>query len=193
VIPYLAIGAVIIIAYFLLEAMPNQTVQSGTAASQIALAIGVAEGGYDANGNNLGNGTLPSQNHNPGDLTVDVSGNGTGSNAGFVVYPDDATGYAALEDQVNEWLNGTSANANSDSTIDDISKFYTTTDQSAWAANVAAVLGVPSSTPIGQIQNPQAAATAAAAEVPAPATVDQLADNSGDMSDAPTNDDGEGE
>ena len=162
-VPLLAIVGVVVLAYFLIEAsnlMASSASGSASgAASQIALAIGVAEGGYDASGNNLGNGTLPSVNHNPGDLTVDVNNTGTGTSNGFVVYADDATGYAALEYQVNEWLNGTSANAGPDSTIDQISQFYTTTDQAAWAANVAATLGVPSSTPIGQIGNTSAAAT----------------------------------
>lgn len=129
---------------------------TNTAAYSIALAIGVAEGGYDSSGNNLNNSTPASTNHNPGNLTIDVNSTGQGTDAnGFVIYPDDATGYAALEYQVNEWLQGTSANAGPTSTIDDVSKFYTTDvppgAQAAWASNVAATLGVPSSTPLNQI------------------------------------------
>jgi hypothetical protein len=164
VIPLLAIGGIVLIAYFLIKAAGMAT---NSNAHQISLAIGVAEGGYDASGNNLGNGSPPSVNHNPGDLTVDVNSTGMGTSGGFVVYPDDATGYAALDYQVNEWLNGTSANANADSTIDQISQFYTTDvppgAQAAWASNVAATLGVPSSTPIGQIGQQAPAATVAEA------------------------------
>jgi hypothetical protein len=182
-----AIGGVVVIAYFLIEASNSMSSGSSSTGSahQISLAIGVAEGGYDANGNNLGNGTLPSVNHNPGDLTVDVNNTGSGTNNGFVVYADDATGYAALDYQVGEWLDGTSANAGPDSTIDQISQFYTTTDPASWAANVAATLGVPSSTPIGQIGNPAAVASAAVAQVPSPVSEETVtSDTSNDESDA---------
>src|SRR5271155_427407 len=101
-IPILAIVGVIVIGWYLVH---MATGSSNSPAVQIARAIGVAEGGYDANGNNLQNSTLPSRNHNPGDLTVDVSGKGTGSNGGFVVYGSDSDGWDALEQQVGEWLN----------------------------------------------------------------------------------------
>jgi hypothetical protein len=176
----LAIGALVAVAYFLIEASGGMGTTANSAAGQIALAIGVAEGGYDATGANRNNGVPASINHNPGNLTVDVNGTGSGSSGGFVVYPSDAVGYAALEYQINEWLQGTSANAGPDSTIDQISQFYTTDvppgAQAAWAANVAATLGVLSSTPISQIGNPQAATTAAVEQVPAPI------DDSGDLS-----------
>ena len=146
--------AVVAVAYFLMKAMPAASSNSGLGsdpASQIALAIGVAEGGYDSQGNNLNNGTEPSRNHNPGDLTEDVNGTASGSSGSFVVYADDATGFAALVYQINEWLQGTSANAGPNSTIAQISGFYTATDSAAWATNVATVLGVSVDTPIGQI------------------------------------------
>lgn len=197
-VPLLAIAGLVVIAYLVLEAMPTSSNSSET--RQISLAIGVAEGGYDASGNNLGNGTAPSQNHNPGDLSVDVNGTGTGVAMGFVVYATDEAGYTALDYQVNEWLNGTSANAGPDSTIDQISTFYTTDvppgAQAAWAANVAATLGVPSSTPISQIANPQAAAVAATQQVSAPAapsddTTAELITTGDDTSDSSS--DGEGD
>ena len=140
-----AVVGLAVIGYLVLEATTSTAASSGSAHA-ISLAIGVAEGGYDASGNNLNNGTLPSRNHNPGDLTVDVNGTGSGSSGGFVVYPDDATGFAALDYQVNEWINGTSANASSASTIADISQFYTTDSppgaQANWASTVASTLGV---------------------------------------------------
>jgi hypothetical protein len=150
VVAIVAIVAIVVVGYLVLDATGASAQTSGSAHA-ISLAIGVAEGGYDASGNNLNNGTVPSRNHNPGDLTVDVNGTGQGLSGGFVVYPDDATGYAALDYQVNEWLNGTSANANSASTIAQISQFYTTTDQDAWASNVAATLGVTVDTPLSSI------------------------------------------
>lgn len=166
----------------------------GGMAQQIAYAIGVAEGGYDSSGNNLNNNSRPSRNHNPGDLTVDVNGTATGTDSqGFTVYATDAAGFAALLHQVMEWLDGTSANAGPTSTIADISEFYTTTDQSAWAANVASALGVSVDTPIGQIGGGVAASESqVAASSPDSTTVasvsgdsnyDQQADDQGDNED----------
>jgi hypothetical protein len=172
-----AIAAIVIVGYLVLDATGASAQTSGST-RQISIAIGVAEGGYDASGNNLNNGTVPSRNHNPGDLTVDVNGTGQGLSGGFVVYPDDATGYAALDYQVGEWLNGTSANATGDSTIAEISQFYTTTDQSAWAANVAATLGVTVDTSLNTIVSGSAPATADQTQV-ASATDDSGSDDSG--------------
>jgi hypothetical protein len=144
-------------AYLVLNGSGSGESDSSDAATAIAYAIGVAEGGYDASGNNLNNGTIPSRNHNPGDLTVDVNGTATGSSGGFKVYASDGAGYAALVYQVDEWLNGSSANAGPNSTIADVSQFYTTTDQGAWAANVASVLGVTVDTQLSAIGSPNVA------------------------------------
>jgi hypothetical protein len=156
---WLVIAVVAVGAYMLTQSsgVGSGGASSSDPATAIAYAIGVAEGGYDASGNNLNNGTVPSRNHNPGDLTVDVNGTGSGNSGNFVVYSSDALGYAALVYQVNEWLNGTSANAGPNSTISDISQFYTTTDQGSWAANVASVLGVSVDTEISAIGSSNAA------------------------------------
>jgi hypothetical protein len=146
-----AIVALLGLGYLVLT-LTQQNQSGSSSTSAIAIAIGFAEGGYDLQGNNRNNNTIPSNNHNPGDLTVDVNGTGSGSDdRGFVIYPDDATGFAALEYQVSLWLGGTSANANGDSTIADISNFYTATNPVDWARNVAAALGVSADTPINQI------------------------------------------
>jgi hypothetical protein len=178
-----AIVAIVVVGYLVLDAT-GAAAQSSSSSSggsgsahAISLAIGVAEGGYDASGNNLNNGTVPSRNHNPGDLTVDVNGTGQGLSGGFVVYPDDATGYAALDYQVGEWLNGTSANATGDSTIAQISQFYTTTDQSAWANNVAATLGVTVDTSLNTIVNGNPAQPATDTTQVASATDDSGSDD----------------
>jgi hypothetical protein len=174
-----AIIAIVVVGYLVLDATGASAQSSGTT-RQISIAIGVAEGGYDASGNNLNNGTLPSRNHNPGDLTVDVNSTGSGVSGGFVVYPDDATGFAALDYQVGKWLDGSSDNATAASTIAQISQFYTTTDQAAWAANVASVLGVTVDTSLATIVGGAAPAT------PVSTSTDptQIADTSGDDSDA---------
>jgi hypothetical protein len=173
-----AIAAIVIVGYLVLDATAASAQASGMT-RQISIAIGVAEGGYDASGNNLNNGTLPSRNHNPGDLTVDVNSTGSGVSGGFVVYPDDATGFAALDYQVGKWLDGSSDNATSASTIAQISQFYTTTDQAAWAANVASVLGVPVDTPLATIVGGASATLASTSTDPT-----QVADTSGDDSGA---------
>jgi len=172
----LAIGALIAVGFVLLKTT------AGGVAHSFSLAIGVAEGGYDASGNNLQNGTAPSRNHNPGDLTIDTIGKATGKSDDFVVYATDADGYAALDAQVNLWLTGESANATSDSTIAQISQFYTTDSppgaQADWASNVASVLGVSVDTPIGQIGKPAGAAATPdqSAAVAPPAAIDSSGD-----------------
>jgi hypothetical protein len=165
----LAIAGLIAVAVVLLKVTKGES-GGGGSAHELSIAIGVAEGGYDSSGNNLNNGTLPSKNHNPGDLTVDTIGKATGKNGNFVVYASDADGWAALDQQVNLWLTGQSANATADSTIAEISQFYTTNDQTAWASNVAAVLGVTVDTPIGQITS--------GGSSPATSSQDQTADAS---------------
>jgi hypothetical protein len=111
---------------------------------KIAEAIATAEGFYVA-------GSRPQRNHNPGDMTADLVGKATGKDGMFVVYDNDQDGWSNLYAQVNAWLNGTSRHAGPDSTIADISKFYTTTEQDIWAVNVAGSLGVPVDTTIGSV------------------------------------------
>jgi hypothetical protein len=117
--------------------------QPATLVFRIARAIGVAEGGYDADGNNLNNGSRPSRNCNPGDMTEDLIRVSKGTDGPFVVYECDADGWVNLYTQVQMWLDGKSAHANPASTIFDVSRFYTTTDQDAWGATVAQILEKP--------------------------------------------------
>lgn len=111
---------------------------------KIAEAIAFAEGFYVA-------GSRPARNHNPGDMTADLVGRGIGKDGPFVVYETDVDGWANLYAQINKWLSGSSSHATSDSTISDISSFYTANDQAAWATNVANQLGVSIDTPIGKV------------------------------------------
>ena len=111
---------------------------------RIAQAIAAAEGFGVA-------GARPTRNHNPGDMTADLIGRSTGKDGAFVVYANDEDGWQNLYAQVNAWLEGTSRHAGPQSTIFDISRFYTTTEQDVWAANVAGVLGVDLDTQIGTI------------------------------------------
>jgi len=111
---------------------------------KIAQAIATAEGFYAV-------GSRPQRNHNPGDMTADLVGASTGTDGMFVVYGNDQDGWNNLYAQINAWLNGTSKHAGPTSTIADVSKFYTTTEQDSWAANVAGHLGVSVETELGQI------------------------------------------
>lgn len=111
---------------------------------RIAQAIATAEGFYVA-------GSRPARDHNPGDMTADLIGKKVGMDGSFVVYASDDDGWANLYHQIKLWLDGGSAHADKDSTITDISQFYTTTEQTAWATNVANSLGVSLDTSIGEV------------------------------------------
>jgi hypothetical protein len=111
---------------------------------KIAEAIAYAEGFYTA-------GSRPARNHNPGDMTEDLIGKAVGTDGPFAVYASDADGFENLYAQINKWLNGTSSHATADSTISDISQFYTADNQTTWATNVANRLGVSLDTPIKEV------------------------------------------
>lgn len=111
---------------------------------RIAEAIAFAEGFYVA-------GSRPARNHNPGDMTLDLIHKSVGMDGAFVVYSTDDDGWENLYRQISLWLSGGSSHATASSTISDISQFYTTTDQTAWATNVANQLGVSLETPIGEV------------------------------------------
>ena len=111
---------------------------------RIAQAIATAEGFFVE-------GSRPARNHNPGDMTADLIGRSTGKDGNFVIFSNDSDGWLNLYAQINAWLEGTSRHATSGSSIFDISRFYTTTEQDIWASNVANSLGVDVDTPIGEI------------------------------------------
>lgn len=135
-------------AYILYQALTGGATVSDTIASEavqkIAQAIATAEGFYVA-------GSRPARNHNPGDMTADLIGKSVGVDGSFVIYSNDGDGWDNLYAQINLWLTGKSSHATPNSTISDISQFYTTTDQTAWATNVANTLGVSTDTPIGEV------------------------------------------
>lgn len=117
---------------------PDSVVQN------IAKAIAVAEGYYES-------GSRPARNHNPGDMTEDLIGKSVGRDGIFVIYASDDDGWANLYAQIEKWLNGTSSHAGPSTTIAQVSQFYTTTDQTDWATNVANELGVSVDTRLGDI------------------------------------------
>jgi len=110
----------------------------------LAVAIATAEGFYV-------DGSRPQRDHNPGDMTADIIGKGVGMDGAFIVYATDEDGWSNLKAQIGKWFDGSSANADSSSTIGDISNFYTADSQDSWAATVAGKLGVSVDTPISDI------------------------------------------
>lgn len=114
------------------------------AINALSTAIAYAEGFYV-------NGSRPQRNHNPGDLTVDTIGKGIGKDGPFIIYANVNDGWEALKRQVSLILTNTSGIYNTDMTIMDMARRYTTTEQSAWAMNVASKLGVSPETKISTL------------------------------------------
>lgn len=109
-----------------------------------AQGIAIAEGYYVS-------GSRPNRNNNPGDLTVDTTGIGIGKDGPFIVYATPADGWDALYKQVELMFTNASKIYNSGMTIRQIAEKYTTTDQLAWANNVARTLGISIDTPISAL------------------------------------------
>lgn len=106
--------------------------------------IAIAEGYYVT-------GSRPNRNNNPGDLTVDITGTGIGKDGPFIVYGSPDDGWKALYRQVEMMFTNASRIYNSNMTIRQIAEKYTTTDQLAWAQNVANELGISIDTPISNL------------------------------------------
>lgn len=137
----LGIFALLAVGYILLQMGGNVDTSASGGVQRLAQAIATAEGFYTA-------GTRPNRDHNPGDMTQDLTGKAIGMDGPFVIYASDADGWANLYAQINLWLSGGSEHANADSTISDLSQFYTADNQSTWAVNVANSAGVTVDTPI---------------------------------------------
>src|SRR5438128_636171 len=89
---------------------------------KIARAIAGAEGFFVRD-------SRPSRNHNPGNISSDITGTAIGSDGSLMVYSTDQDGWDALYHQVSGMLSGTSAYYNPSMTISDIAQKYVgTTD-----------------------------------------------------------------
>lgn len=108
----------------------------------IANAISVAEG--------YAPGSRSYRDNNPGDLTIDVTGTGVGTDGPFIVYATPDDGFNALKRQIDLWFGGSSV-MNPSMTLLQIASKYTTTNATAWAQTVASQLGVPTSTTLSQL------------------------------------------
>jgi hypothetical protein len=111
---------------------------------RIGEAIATAEGFYVE-------GSRSQRNNNPGDLTVDLTHTGIGMDGPFVVYASAVDGFAALYQQISEWLTGTSAHISGGMTLSQAAQIYSPDGWLSWANNVANYLGVSTDTPLNQI------------------------------------------
>jgi hypothetical protein len=97
--------------------------------SDLARAIAVAEGfGVD--------GSIPTRAHNPGDLVCPWLTGKTLGAEGIHVFQDDATGWAALEHQLQLIRDGKSSVYWKGMTIQQMADRWTHTQQAEWASNV---------------------------------------------------------
>lgn len=111
--------------------------------NKIATAIATAEGFFVP-------GSRAARNHNPGNMTKDLTGKAVGRDGMFVIYKTDQDGWDNLRKQV--WLAfGGSMVYNSAMTILEFAKRYTATEQLDWAKNVASHLGVSINTKLSEV------------------------------------------
>ncbi len=116
-----------------------------SAAEQLfAEGIALAEGFYVA-------GSRAARNHNPGNLTLDITNTAIKQDGMFMVYANDTDGWNALRKQVELILTNASGIYNSQMTLRQIGEKYTTTDQLAWSMNVASKLGIDIDTPVSSL------------------------------------------
>lgn len=139
----LAIGVVVAL-WFLFGARVSAAISRPAAPSDaigaFAQAIASAEGFGDP-------GAVPTRANNPGDLAL--GGNTLG--AGITIYATPADGWNALYSQLARIRDGQSAYYRTDMSIADMGAIYAPGEGAAWAANVAAALGVSVNTTIGSL------------------------------------------
>lgn len=100
-------------------------------------------------------GSRAARNHNPGNLTKDITGTAVGTDGMFVVYANDNDGWDALRRQVELILTNASSIYNSSMTLRQIGQKYASTstpdEQLNWAINVASKLGIDIDTPVSTL------------------------------------------
>jgi hypothetical protein len=140
----LAVIVLVGVAFILIRTGSDVDSSANPGVQRLAEAIATAEGFFSP-------GSRAARNHNPGDMTQDLIGRAVGVDGPFVVYGNDADGWANLFAQINMWIAGRSQHATAESTISDLSGFYTADNQSGWAINVANHLGVSVDTSIAEL------------------------------------------
>jgi len=119
-----------------------------TAIQLFAEGIALAEGFYVA-------GSRAARNHNPGNLTLDITSTGIAKDGMFIVYGNDSDGWDALRREVELILTNASGIYDSQMTLRQIGQKYASTstviDQLNWAINVASKLGIDIDTPVSTL------------------------------------------
>lgn len=122
------------------------------APSPLAAAISQAEGFGVA-------GAIPTVANNPGDLAIGDIGYGVMGSANITKFPDVATGYQALQNQINLIASGQSkAGYPANATIAQVSNIYSGSTSGQWGNNVATILGVTPDTPFAAVASGSASA-----------------------------------
>jgi len=138
---FLLIGFAVVFGFILINEGPG----TNSIIQRIGMAYAVAEGFYVS-------GSRAQRNHNPGDLTEDITGSGIGFDGPFVIYSSDADGFSALYQLIQAQLSGKSRYYNPDMTIAEIAHIYAPVpDPGAWARTVANYLGVTVETKLSEI------------------------------------------
>jgi len=139
----LLIGGAVVLGLYLLARSINM--QQGTPPSsdvidRVVDAIAHQEGFYIE-------GSRPARNHNPGDLTSDLTGAGVGKDAqGFVIYANDSDGFTALRAQVTNFFVGSQHYRPTMTILETAQTYVHDATAGIWAAYVANSLGVPVTT-----------------------------------------------
>lgn len=111
---------------------------------QFAQAIANAEGFFRP-------GSIPQRANNPGDLKVSGWTGPTLGAEGIPCFDSPDEGWSRLYRQLQLIVDGRSHVYSLSMTIDQMGAKWTDTQPSSWASNVAAFLGVPTSTPLSQV------------------------------------------
>src|SRR4029077_10525167 len=140
---YVIAAVVAVIVRLLLWARRTQMLAnlSDDIVTRISQAIATAEGFYS--------GGRAARNHNPGDLTQDLTGKGVGKDGPFIVYASDADGFEALAKQVQNFFVGSAHFGPSMSILQTGLIYSPDLNGRVWANNVAAYLGVDVNTTWG--------------------------------------------
>jgi len=137
----LILVAVVIVLFGVL--LRKRAALGNSIVDRFSKAIAAAEGFYAP-------GSRAARNHNPGNMTKDLTGKAIGRDGLFVVYANDQDGWENLQAQVRLAFGG-SLIYNSAMSILEFAKRYTATEQLAWANNVAANLGVNINTKLSEL------------------------------------------
>lgn len=119
---------------------------AATPVSRLAHAIAKAEGFYVR-------GSIPNRLHNPGDIRSKLQHAYPGqiglNRHGYVIFKDDASGWAALTSQIDKIISGESTKYNVNMTLAQLARKYATSP--TWVRNVSRFLSVKLDTRLWEI------------------------------------------